>query len=140
LRLADASAAVGRQLRPHFVYRHALNGVSLNLSAEEASVIAALPGIRAVRADFEFQPETDRSAGWVNADDIWNGSVTGVPSRRGQGIVVGVVDGGIYRAHTAFSGAGISNPRGAGNYLGWCTLNPAGCNDKLIGLYDFTAS
>ncbi|WP_156106877.1 S8 family serine peptidase, partial [Arenimonas composti] len=140
LRLGDAAAAVGRPLQAHYVYRHALNAVAVRISAEEAAVIAGLPGIRAVRPDFAYAPESDRSAAWVNADDVWNGNVPGVPARRGAGAIVGVVDGGINRSHTAFSGAGITNPRGAGNFLGWCSTNPSACNGKVIGLYDFIAS
>lgn len=138
-RLDDASAALGRELAPKFVYEHALNGVALDLTPAEAEQLAAMPGIRAVTPDFERYTQTERGPLWIKADTVWNGTA-GVTSR-GEGVVVGVIDSGINSSHPSFaataSGFTHSNPRPG--FLGFCVANPNACTTKLIGVYDFVS-
>lgn len=136
-RLADMATRLGRPVHPDYIYTHATNGVALTLTAAEASVVRAMPGVLRVDPDFKRQVQTSKSPQWIGADEIWNGSVPGVGSHRGEGIIVGVIDTGIYRAHTAFAGTGISNP--LGGFRGFCASNAGACNSKLIGLWDFTS-
>lgn len=76
-----------------------------------------------------------------------------VLANRGEGVVVGVIDGGINVGNSPFVDVGAdgydhTNPRGAGNYLGVCSNSDADgrfdptfqCNDKLIGAYTFDAT
>jgi len=139
-RLRAASAALGRELVPRFVYAHALNGVALELDADEARILEGLPGVRAVTPDFERFAMTERGPAWIGAPALWNGTA-GVTTR-GEGVVVGVIDSGINASHPSFAAtaAGFthSNPRGARVY-GWCVANPTACNNKLIGIYDFVS-
>lgn len=134
-RLADASVRLGRPLEPRYIYQHAMNGVALDLTAGEAARLRELPGVEAVRPDFKRYLQTQYGPAWINADDVWSGAATGT-ARRGEGIVVGVIDSGINRSHVAFTGAGFTNP--LGSYKGYCAATPAACNNKLIGLWDFT--
>ncbi|WP_028769681.1 S8 family serine peptidase [Silanimonas lenta] len=138
-RLAAASSLLGRPLEPLFVYEHALNGVALELTAGEAQRLAGLPGVRAVTPDFERFALTDRGPAWIKAPDLWSGAA-GVTSR-GESIVVGVIDSGVNATHPSFAAVSgsftHSNPKG--RFFGWCVANPASCNTKLIGLYDFVA-
>jgi len=138
-RLDDAATALGRPLVPSHVYTHAMNGMAVRLTAGEARVLATMPGVRSVAPEFTRFLQTDRGPQWIKADLLWNGTATGGVQRRGEGVVVGVIDSGIYRSHSAFAGTGITNPRGNGNYLGFCVANPAACNNKLIGLWNFTS-
>jgi subtilisin family serine protease len=60
--------------------------------------------------------------------------------KRGEGIIVGIIDTGINSTHPAFaavSGDGYvhANPYGSGNFVGYCVANPSFCNDKLIGAW-----
>ncbi|GAB3735790.1 hypothetical protein GCM10028794_15660 [Silanimonas algicola] len=140
-RLDAASAALGRELVPKFVYEHALNGVAIDLTPAEAEALAAMPGVRAVTPDFERFAMTDRGPTWIKAPSIWSGGA-GVASR-GEGVVVGVIDSGVNPGHVSFAatagGFTHSNPKGA--LLGWCATpaNAGTCNNKLIGVYDFLA-
>ncbi|MBW8367530.1 MAG: S8 family serine peptidase [Arenimonas sp.] len=136
-RLADASRRFGRSLQPRFTYTHAMNGMALELTAAEASQLAGMPGVRSVSPDFKRFLQTDRGPQWIKADQVWNGTATGV-ANRGEGVIVGVIDSGINRAHSAFAGTGITNP--LGGFRGYCAGTPAACNSKLIGLWDFTTS
>ena len=135
IRLADYSARLGRQLEPVFTYVHATNGVALSLTAAEADQLRAQPGVASVSPDFKRELQTNAGPQWINADDIWSGSVTGTPTR-GEGVVVGVIDTGINRSHVAFNGGGHNNP--LGSFKGYCASVPTACNNKLIGLWDFT--
>ena len=140
-RLHAASAALGRELVPKFVYEHALNGVALDLTATEAAALSGMPGIRAVTPDFERRTMTERGPNWIKAPTIWNGTA-GVTSR-GEGVIVGVIDSGINPGHVSFAATSGSfthtNPKGG--LLGWCATpaNAGTCNNKLIGVYDFVS-
>lgn len=137
-RLNDASVAVMRPLEPVHVFRHGLNGMSVELTAAEAKRMAAIPGVRNVRPEFERYLMTDRGPLWIKADQVWSGAATGTPNR-GEGVIVGVIDSGINRSHVSFAGTSITNP--LPGFLGYCaTTNPSACNSKLIGLWDFTSA
>ena len=140
--LLDASALLGRALQPGFIYRHATHGFSVALTSEEAERLRALPGVASVREDSLARPATDAGPAWIGADQIWLGQA-GVPATRGEGVVVGVIDSGVNRTHGSFAAVGPidgyshANPRG--QLFGLCANNPsAGCNNKLIGIHDFT--
>ena len=137
-RLSDIAARLGRAVTPDYVYAHATNGVALVLSPADAAAIAGLPGVKSVSPEFQRYPQTNTSMPWIGADDVWSGAVPGVAANKGAGVVVGVIDGGINRFHTAFSGAGIANPRA--QVYGWCAVSPTACNSKLIGLWNFVGA
>ncbi|MEO5595701.1 MAG: S8 family serine peptidase, partial [Lysobacteraceae bacterium] len=135
--LADASARIGRPLAAKFVYDAVLNGVAVQMSPAEAARLRGMPGIAKVEADFKRHVTTDRGPQWIKADKIWNGTATAPePGNHGETIVVGVIDTGVNRTHPSFSGAGLTNPRG--KFYGLCASNASLCNNKLIGMYDFT--
>jgi len=135
-----ASQRIGRALVPRFVYRHVRNGFAARLDAREAELLAGLPGVRSVVPDIVETLHTDAGPGWIGAPGAWAGS-GGVPGTRGEGTVLGVIDSGVNWASIFFdpsqSSLPIGNPRPG--FLGLCsdgTLDV--CNDKLIGIYDFT--
>ena len=132
---------IGRSLTPRDVYRYASNGLALELSAEEAQRIAALPGVAMVRRERILHVHTDAGPEWIGANQLWSGQVAGVPATRGEGAVVGMIDTGINPTHPSFAATGgdgytASNPRG--HFYGLCASGQAQCNAKLIGIYDFT--
>lgn len=139
-RLAQAEALLGRSLDPLFTYEHASNGVALRLGEDEARTLASIPGVRRVSRDRAYQLQTDKGPAFIGAPAIWNGTA-GVASR-GEGIVIGVIDSGINTSHPSFAQVGPednfvhANPRG--QRYGLCAGGAGGCNDKLIGIYDFT--
>ena len=137
VRLGEASRRVGRGLEPIHTYSHALNGVALRLTATEAEVLRSVPGVSGVRPDFVRYLQTDTGPTWIGANLIWNGTATGT-QRRGEGVVVGVIDSGLNRNHVAFSGTGYTNPRP--QLYGYCALpaSASACNGKVIGLWNFT--
>lgn len=135
-----ANATLGRNLQPRHVFTHAANGMALQLTEAEAAALAKLPGVAAVRRERRQRLLTDAGPQWIGADQLWNGQ-NGAPKTKGEGVVIGIVDTGINPTHPAFAAQGpdgyaISNPRG--HYYGLCATAEATCNNKLIGIYDFT--
>ena len=138
--LGAARARLGRALAPTHVYEFALNGMAVRVSAAEAEVLRALPGVRSVEPEFQRRPLTDAGPAWIHADQVWS---TAAPlGNRGEGVVIGVIDTGINHAHPAFAEVGPkdafrhANP--LGRRFGVCASGAGGCNDKLIGIYDFS--
>lgn len=142
-RLNEATRRLGRTLEPMFVYDTTSNGVALELTQDEARALASVPGVAAVEPDFVRKPQTDAGPQWIHASSIWNASAA-TGGNRGEGIVVGIVDTGINSRHPAFDDSGtgftITNPRGVkfGKCIEASPPSTLRCNNKLIGVYDFT--
>ncbi len=141
-RVLDAgSAELGRTLAPRAVYRYAGNGMALSLTEAEAAHLAMVPGVLGVRRERILRPMTDAGPEWIGADKLWNAQVPGVAATKGEGVVIGIIDTGISPGHPSFAATGpdgyaIANPRG--HFFGLCASAQATCNNKLIGIYDFT--
>jgi hypothetical protein len=136
----EMQAAFGRSIATEYRYQYALNGFAAYLSHAEALAAMNLPGVLAVYADELHQMATDVSPELIGATSIWEGDTTGGLETLGEGIVVGMIDGGINHAHPSYAATGADgythqNPYGSGVYHGWCETNPGFCNDKLIGAY-----
>lgn len=143
--LAAMGAAVQRPLTARYHYTVALNALAVDLTPEEAEIVAGLPGVTAVAPSQNRQPLTDAGPAWIGAPALWDGSQTGGPSGSlGEGVIIGIIDTGINMDHPSFAAVGGDgyvhvNPLGAGNFLGKCAENPAlfACNNKLIGAYSW---
>ena len=85
---------------------------------------------------------TDTSPAFLNVLGIWNGSNTGgLPGTKGEGIIVGIIDSGIWPEHPSFADDG-SYPPPAADWKGSCQPPKDGslpytCNNKLIGAQYF---
>ena len=117
-------------------YTVANNGVAVELTGKQASDLAATPGVVALEKDALAQPATTVTPeflGLTGAGGLW--SQLGGDSRAGAGIIVGVLDTGIWPESKAFAGGtGIPVPS---DWRGRCVdgeqFNKHQCNDKLIG-------
>src|SRR5512135_3710136 len=139
--ISQATQRLGHALTPRQVYRYAGNGFALELSADEADRIAALPGVVKVRRERVLHVQTDAGPQWIGANQLWNGQVAGVPATKGEGVIVGMIDTGINPNHPSFAatgGDGYTATNRRGHFYGLCATAQAQCNAKLIGIYDFT--
>ena len=144
--LVSAQLALGRPLQVLANYRYALNGVALGISAAEATRVSRMSGVRRVMAERIYQLQTDVGPAWIGAPAIWDGSATGgAAGTRGEGVVIGVIDTGVNHDHPSFADVGgdgynHTNPRGT--FFGMCdpVTGLPFCNDKLIGVWDFTGT
>lgn len=138
--LATAAHTLGQELVVEHALRRVANALVLSLSADDAARLAGLPGVLAIEPDRFLTLTGDVVPGFVGAVSAWD--APGAAGRsRGEGVVVGVLDSGVATAHRSFAdrasdGHDHVDPRGI--RYGLCVQSPARCNDKLIGLYDFT--
>ena len=149
--VAEASAAIGRALPALAMMQHALNAVIVELDDREAAILAQRDDVELVERERMLDLLTDRGPSFIGAPTIWDGSASGGVASRGEGMVAAVLDTGINWESPAFAATGPidgyvhENPNGAGVYLGLCGPVPPNadlgrCNEKLIGMYDFTST
>ncbi|MBT1444852.1 S8 family serine peptidase [Shewanella sp. JM162201] len=121
----------------------ALNGMTMELTQEQAAEVAKLPGVTAVTRAKSYKLFTDVGPKHIGADKLWAGE--GVPMNlpiKGEGIIAGIIDTGINSDHPAFAAVAADgyqhvNPLGAGKFLGDCVEYQDMCNDKLIGVRSY---
>jgi len=141
--VASMSVTVG-SVQVERSYQYALNAVTVRMTAREANKVRSLPGVRFVERDRQVTLTTATSVSFIGADAVWNGASDGI-DYMGEGMVVGIIDGGINHSHPSFAATDVdgythTNPLGSGNYLGDCLDFPGLCNDKLIGAYAFLSA
>lgn len=147
--VADLAAQFSRNVDVVTQYQHALNGVVLKLTAEEADFLRQRDDVLLVDRERIRKPVTYASPTYIGATTLWND--TSAPNGlgyKGEGIVIGEIDSGINYLSNSFKATGDDgytpvNPLGSGNYLGQCRTGrgDAGrCNSKLIGMYNLDSS
>lgn len=149
-----AESVLGRTLNVTHRMRHALNGFVVKLSPAEAQKMALLPGVERIEAAIAFELHSDNGPAWIHADAIHDGSGTydNIGSM-GEGVVIGVIDTGVNYNHPSFAEVGPvdgyvhTNPRvdpllGLPRFYGLCApaIGLPFCNNKLIGVWDFTGT
>ncbi len=125
-------------------YTVALNGFSALISQEEAQRLAARKDVALVLPDPLRQPQTDASPeflGLTGPGGAWDSGVTG------EGVVVGVIDNGIWPEHPSFADDGTfpEPPTGPipcefGNVAHNRFDAPFPCNNKLVGARQMLAT
>ncbi|HSK08740.1 MAG TPA: S8 family serine peptidase, partial [Vicinamibacterales bacterium] len=149
---ALARAGGGRKL---YSYRYTFNGFAAELSAAQAAVLERVPGVLAVTRDELVEMDTATTPGFIGLEGdggLWE--QLGGADRAGEGIIIGVVDSGIWPESASFSdrtGANGSTSKGGKlsyrQVPGWhgrCVpgeqFTGANCNQKLIGATYFNAA
>jgi hypothetical protein len=121
-----------------------LNAVAMIVPADQVSSLYALPNVEAVYPDELLQLNTDNSPQFIGAPTVW--SQLGGQESSGEGVIVGVLDTGIWPEHPSFSDpdpsgkpyaappTAPSNLSRACNFSSGAQPGPAfSCNNKLIG-------
>lgn len=90
-------------------YQHALLGFAVRMSANQATALAKLPGVRRVEPDqIVTASATESSATWgldrVDQTALPLDGLYRYPDNGGQGVNVYIIDTGITSAHTEFTG------------------------------------
>lgn len=127
-------------------YKKIFNGASLVLAEDRIDAVAAVPGVTGVYLDEVQYIDTESSPAFIGAPALWE--MLGGQGNAGEGIVVGVLDTGIWPEHPSFSDPDLSGnpyaPPPGGPYgcdFGNTAWNPNDapftCNNKLIGAYNF---
>jgi subtilisin family serine protease len=138
IKQAIPSAQIGRG------YTTVYGGVSATIPANQVAALLRVPGVQAVQKDNLEHPLGQNDATtFIGAAAVWP-SLGGEP-HAGQGVVIGLLDTGIWPESPYFADAGIL-PAPPGTY--GCQfgdgsdvghLGPTfACNHKLVGAYAFT--
>ena len=121
----------------------AFNGFAARVPKDDLAALAAVPGVAAIYPDVILKPDTDRSPQFIGAPTVWT-SLGGQESS-GEGVIVGVLDTGIWPEHPSFSdpdpsGKAYAAPPAPPSGVRSCQFSggvhpgPAfTCNNKLIG-------
>ncbi len=127
-------------------YDKVFTGASMVLAGEKIADVASLEGVTGVYLDEVRYIDTDASPEFIGAPAVWD--ALGGQGSAGEGVVLGVLDSGIWPEHPSFSdpdplGKPYDPPSGGpytcdfGN-TGWNPNDvPFACNNKLIGAYTF---
>lgn len=132
-RALQSVAAVGDKIHDYTV---ALNGFSARLTRQEASKLAARKDVLFVLPDELQQPLTDSSPKFLGLTGPGGAHSVGVT---GKGVVVGVIDTGIWPEHPSFAPIVTTPPPTGplpcefGNQEHNPDDDPFTCNNKLIG-------
>ena len=147
------SAGGGKKL---YDYGYSLNGFAAELTEEQAAKLEALKGVVAVSQDEKLQLDTSSTPAFLGLtapNGLWaqlGGTGTTNPSPNatgaGEGVVVGIIDGGIWPEHPSVSDR-INGKLVYQQIPGWhgkCTpgeqFNASMCNQKLIGARYYNAA
>ena len=145
-----ALAGVGAS-KKLYSYGYVFNGFAAELTSAQAQKLAQLPGVLAVTKDEARKLDTSSTPtflGLSGPDGVWTKSDT-----TGEGVIIGIVDGGVWPEHLSFSDRtgvnGNASKDGKLSYQqipGWngkCVPGEAfagsDCNQKLIGARYYNA-
>lgn len=137
-----AAAGVGRKA---YSYANVFNGFAAELSDAQLAKLATMRGVLSVTRDEARALDTATTPdflGLSGPQGVWN-----QPGVKGEGVVIGIVDGGVWPEHPSFSdrtdvnGNGTKDGKlGYQQLPGWngkCTpgeeFTASDCNQKLIG-------
>jgi subtilisin family serine protease len=140
---ADARSAAGVEAAQVVAtYDFALVGFSAALTEAEASALAAQKDVISVSRDELLQLHTDASADFLGLTDPGGAYASGLD---GSGVIVGVIDTGIWPEHPSFADdgsypdPGVSVPCEFGDTTHNPDDAPFTCNNKLLGARDMRA-
>ncbi len=141
----DAIARVGG--RKAYSYRYSFSGFAAGLTAGQAEAIKALPGVLSVDKDQAYDMDTSTTPAFLGLSQPAPAGFWDRTGARGEGVIIGIVDGGIWPEHPSFSDRTGTNGNGTQDgkldyqqIPGWhgkCTpgegFTATNCNHKLIG-------
>jgi len=125
-----------------YSYRWVYGGLALSVPAGRIRDLLHVPGVVAVQEDrLEHVQALPRNYRFVGAPSAW--SRLGGSRTAGEGVLVGVLDTGIWPEHPMLADEGIEPPGGSfrcefGDGTDPQLGDPFTCNDKLAGAYAFT--
>ncbi|XP_024029045.1 subtilisin-like protease SBT1.8 [Morus notabilis] len=116
-------------------YKNVVSGFAARLTADEVKAMEKKDGFVSAREEKIYSlhtTHTPKFLGLFQGLGLWN------DSRLGEGVIVGLLDTGIWPDHPSFSDEGLPPP--PAKWRGKCDFTGTECNNKLIGARDFVTS
>ncbi|XP_072957634.1 subtilisin-like protease 4 [Typha angustifolia] len=113
-------------------YTNVVNGFAARLTEHELRDLSAMPGFLRAYPDRLYSLKTTHTPKFLGLQ--LRGGAWGA-SDGGRGIIIGVLDTGIFPDHPSFSGDSMPAP--PAKWKGTCEFNGSACNNKLIGARAF---
>ncbi|XP_030467728.1 subtilisin-like protease 1 [Syzygium oleosum] len=133
--LPTSAASSDQEQRMVHSYRNVLSGFAAKLTAEEAKAIREKDRVLHVRPEKALSLHTTHTPNFLGLHHgvgLWN------DSNLGKGVIIGVLDTGIFPDHPSFSDEGMPPP--PAKWKGRCDFNGTSCNCKLISARTFIRS
>ncbi|CAL4929223.1 unnamed protein product [Urochloa decumbens] len=124
-------------------YHHVASGFAARLTPEELDAMSATPGFVAAVPEESYELHTTHTPSFLGLDSL-QAQVANNGSDRGAGVIVCMLDTGIFPTHPSFSDAGMPPP--PPRWKGRCDFNNTGggrrrvCNNKLVGARSFMSN
>jgi subtilisin family serine protease len=103
-RLARMEGMLQRDVALRHSYHVTFNGVAVDVTAAEAESLRGLPEVKSIEKSQTYEIDTDAGPTLIGAPGVWSGASmpNGLPNK-GEGVVVGVLDGGANSDHPSFA-------------------------------------
>ncbi|GJP71958.1 hypothetical protein CLOP_g2741 [Closterium sp. NIES-67] len=115
-----------------YSYKHTTNGFSATLTQAQVQRMRRHPSVASVTLSRTYRPATTDSYNFLELPStLWTAAST--PSSAGDGMVIGIIDTGVWPEHPSFDDTGYSSTLPSG-WSGTCpTTSDFACNNKIIG-------
>ncbi|KAL3647177.1 hypothetical protein CASFOL_008145 [Castilleja foliolosa] len=118
-----------------YSYRNVFKGFAARLSADEVKAMGNNPGFISARVERKLPLHTTHSPNFMGLNQdmgFWK------ESNYGKGVIIGILDSGVFPSHPSFSDEGMPPP--PAKWKGKCDFNFTACNNKVIGARYFSSS
>ncbi|XP_062185579.1 subtilisin-like protease 4 [Phragmites australis] len=119
--------------RLRHAYHHVASGFAARLTQQELDVVSAMPGFIVAVPNHVYKLLTTHTPQFLGLELPQNGRK--YTSEFGEGVIIGVLDSGVYPYHPSFNGDSMPPP--PAKWKGRCDFNGSACNNKLIGARSF---
>ncbi|XP_011033844.1 PREDICTED: subtilisin-like protease SDD1 [Populus euphratica] len=130
--LPVSTASSEKQQRMLYAYQNVMSGFAARLTQEEVKSMEEKDGFLSARPERILHLQTTHTPRFLGLHQelgFWK------ESNFGKGVIVGVLDGGIFPSHPSFNDEGMPPP--PAKWKGRCDFNASDCNNKLIGARSF---
>ncbi|XP_066310978.1 subtilisin-like protease 4 [Miscanthus floridulus] len=114
-------------------YHHVASGFAARLTKQELDALSAMPGFVTAVPNQVYKLLTTHTPQFLGLELPQSGR--NYTSEFSEGVIIGVLDSGVYPFHPSFSGDGMPPPPAKWN--GRCDFNTSACNNKLISARSF---
>ncbi|KAF7017824.1 hypothetical protein CFC21_031191 [Triticum aestivum] len=118
-------------------YHHVASGFAARLTRQELEAVSAMPGFLSATRARTYTTLTTHTPEFLglNLEEQGRRNYT---SEFGAGVIVAVIDTGIFPDHPSFSDDGMPPP--PAKWKGRCDFSGTSCNNKLIGARNMVAA